>query len=194
MSSSAAADPAHRLVHADRRSAAARSRSRMLVERPGGGDGVEARHLRAPRTDSVLTQMPKRRSLRRTVTGRGGPLMVMMMSSGPASGGIGASRRTAPKTKSSEPLKLAVSAMLSVEMPGAPPSPGRSGGGGEDEQQERRQPQHRQAAASEKSSSGRITRSSEELQADADARAARAGCGAARRGAARPARRRSARR
>ena len=65
----------------------------------------------------MFIQMPSRRSLWRTMTLRGGPLMVMMTSSGVGPAGIGASRRMAPKTKSSEPSKVALSAILSAEMP-----------------------------------------------------------------------------
>jgi hypothetical protein len=43
--------------------------------------------------------------------------MVMMTSIGAVPGGVGASRRMAPKTKSSEPSKVALSAILSAEMP-----------------------------------------------------------------------------
>ena len=53
--------------------------------------------------------------------------MVMTMSSGSTAGSIGASRRIAPKTKSSEPEKFAVSAISSVLRPVTKVSSARAG-------------------------------------------------------------------
>ena len=163
----AAADLAHRLVHADA-VAQPLGLAEDLVERPGGGDGVEARRLPDPdrlgvHPDAEAALLAAHRHA------RGGPLTVMTMSSGPAP--AAAARRAGPRRRrrAREPLKLAVSAMLSVEMPVTTVSCAASGSG-----EARRGGGAPPAAAPVRSSrarrarSGRITRSREELEADAD--------------------------